>query len=105
MHVERRREARHLFLAVAEITEPRSRYAVSTRTNDISPSGCYVDMLNPLAAGAELHVRIVHRGEVVDVPARVVHSQVNMGMGICFTPTDTLQTRVLGQWLEGNDAA
>ncbi len=99
MHEERRQAARHPFFATAEITELRTRYFVIARTNELSRSGCYMDMLSPLGAGTALEVRIIHDGETVDIPARVVHSEPNVGMGLSFGPSDSCQA--LDRWLAG----
>jgi len=98
---ERRRSARHPFFASAEIREPRTKYSVTARTNELSRGGCYMDMMNPLGSGAALEVRIIHGGEVVDVPARVVHAQPNVGMGLSFGPADSAQLQMLDRWLTG----
>ena len=98
---DRRRSARHLFFASAEITEPLTEYFVSARTNELCRGGCHVDMLNPLFSGTALEVRIVHEGETFSVPARVVHSRPNLGMGLSFGPANTAQMQLLDRWLAG----
>ena len=101
---ERRRSARRPFFASAEITEPETRYFVKARTNELSRGGCYIDMLNPLLRETALEVRIIRGGEAMDIPARVVHSQPNIGMGLRFDVADSSPMGVLDQWLADVDA-
>src|SRR5688572_22431556 len=96
---ERRRSARYPFYASAEITEPTSRYFVIARTNELSRTGCYMDMVSPLGAGSALEVRIVHEGDALNMPARVVHSQPNVGMGLSFDAKEPAQAELLDRWL------
>ena len=101
---ERRRWVRHAFFAPAEITEPETRYFARARTSDLSRGGCYIDMMSPLFRESALEVRITHGGEAMDLPARVVHSERYIGMGLRFDAANSSQTGVLDRWLAGADA-
>jgi hypothetical protein len=103
MHLERRHAARRPFFATAEVTAPRWRYVVVARTNELSRAGCYVDMPNPFHAGTELSIRLVHDGEVVELPGRVVHAQPNVGMGVRFACTGAAPLARLDRWLDSTD--
>jgi hypothetical protein len=57
-----------------------------------------MDMLNPLPSGSAVRVRLTHGGETFEVPARVIHSAPNVGMGLAFEPPEVAQLS-LGRWL------
>jgi hypothetical protein len=95
---ERRRSVRQLFFAEARITESRTRYSVTSQTNELSSGGCHLDMRNPLATGSTVSVRLTHGGETVEIPARVVHSTPNVGMGVAFEAAAAAEP-VLSRWL------
>jgi hypothetical protein len=97
---ERRWSARHLFFADAEISEPQTRFSVRSQTNELSSGGCHVDMRCPLSSGSLVRVRITHGGETVEIPARVVHSTPNVGMGLAFEAADEVED-VVSRWLDG----
>jgi hypothetical protein len=98
MVTERRRSARHLFFADAEISDAQA-YRVRSHTNELSRGGCYMDIVSPLASGSAVRVRLTHAGETLELPARVVHSTPNIGMGLAFEPVEGAE-QVLGRWLD-----
>ncbi len=90
---------RYSFVADVELIELQSETAVRARTSDLSLTGCYVDFLNPFAAGAHVRLRITHRERTFEALGRVAHSQPGMGMGIAFTRIEPDQKALLEKWL------
>ena len=44
---QRRRTPRYMFIASAELLEPKTDVRIATRVSELSIYGCYMDMLNP----------------------------------------------------------
>ena len=100
-----RRSPRFPFFADARITEAETRSNMTARTSELCRHGCYMDMMNPFLLGTPLRIRIVHHGQSLDAAVRVVHSQPNIGMGICFDEVDPGHTGILEGWLSELQAA
>ncbi len=58
LEADRRGAQRHPFSADAEVTELRSGLKLSARVSDLSLKGCYIDTLNPYAAGTAVSLRL-----------------------------------------------
>ena len=56
---DRRVAPRYPLILVAEITDLLSTMKFTARTADISRTGCYIDMLQPLPRGTQVHVRLI----------------------------------------------
>jgi hypothetical protein len=69
------------------------------RLSDISREGCYVDTICPFAANAPVALKIFRGDQSFKTEAKVVYSQVGMGMGLLFTRTEPEQLRLLLTWL------
>jgi hypothetical protein len=65
----------------------------------LSPQGCYVDTLNPLAVGAAVRVQIHRAGLILDVLASVSSRHVGSGMGLEFEEITQPQRAILESWL------
>jgi len=96
---ERRCANRSPFVAPVEMFEMRTGSRIQARTSDLSPQGCYVDTLNPLALGAAVRIQIHRSGLILDVLANVSSRHVGSGMGLEFEEITEPQKAVLESWL------
>ena len=97
MFVIERKSPRFPFIASAQVTETRTEARLDARTSDLSRDGCYLDMLNPLPAGTRLKINVTHHNQQLDAVGRVVHSELNVGMGVHFEEVG--QKSVIDAWL------
>lgn len=97
---DRRSAPRYSLVLAAEITEHSSGALLRGRTSDVSRTGCYVDMLNPIPAGSAINVKLMHENEVFEAAGKIVYSSPGMGMGIAFEmPLPAAQSALLCRWL------
>lgn len=96
---ERRRHLRFPFTAAVDAIEPRSETKLSGRTSDLSSSGCYVDSLSPFPTGTAIRIRLTRQDVVFEAEAKVVSSQVGMGMGVEFVSATPKHVRIFQTWL------
>jgi hypothetical protein len=96
---ERRSSSRRPFTAGVSVVEPVSQTEIKAHTTDLSFGGCYIDTMNPLPAGTEMHLRLIKNGKSFHTKARVIHGQSGVGMGLLFTEIDGTQRPVLERWL------
>jgi hypothetical protein len=96
---ERRRDQRFPFVASVEAVEPKSSAKILGRTSDISAGGCYVDTISPFSAGTIFRIRLTKEAVTFEADARVVMSQVGMGMGVAFISAMPQQMRIFQKWL------
>ena len=97
MYVVERRSPRFPFIASAQVVETRTEAKLQARTSDLSREGCYLDMLNPLPTGTRLKINVTHRNQELDAVGLVVHSELNVGMGVQFEEIG--QRAVIDAWL------
>ena len=97
MYVVERRSPRFPFIAAAQVVETRTEARLQARTSDLSREGCYLDMLNPLPTGTRLKINVTHQNQQIEAFGRVVHSQLNVGMGVQFEEIG--QRAVIDSWL------
>jgi PilZ domain len=97
MYIVERKSPRFPFIASAQVTETRTEARLQARLSDISREGCYLDMLNPLPMGTRLKINVTHHDQQLDAVGRVVHSELNVGMGVQFEEID--QSSVMDAWL------
>jgi PilZ domain len=97
MYVLERRSPRFPFIASAQVVETRTEARLQARTSDLSREGCYLDMLNPLPTGTRLKIHVTHQNQQIEAVGRVVHSQLNVGMGVQFEEIG--QGAVIDAWL------
>ena len=97
MYVVERKSPRFPFIASAQVVETRTEARLQARTGDLSREGCYLDMLNPLPTGTRLKISVMHHNQELDAVGRVVHSELNVGMGIQFEEIG--QRAVIDSWL------
>jgi PilZ domain-containing protein len=97
MYVMERKSPRFPFIASAQVIETHTEARLQARTSDISREGCYLDMLNPLPTGTLLKINVTHQNKQLDAVGRVIHSQLNVGMGVRFEEVG--QRSVIDAWL------
>jgi hypothetical protein len=88
------------FVASVEVTELRSGTRLSARTSELGLGGCYVDALNPFAAGTQVKLRILRDQGAFEATAKVVYSDPSFGMGLSFVEIAPDQRLILENWLE-----
>lgn len=101
----RRAAPRYQFTAPAEVFEPISGTRVTGRTCDISASGCYVEIAEPLAPKSAVQLRIAKEGVTFEAWASVVHSEPGRGMGVVFLTVAPKQNNLLAGWIGKLSAA
>lgn len=95
---ERRLCPRCPFTAAVTAVEPASQTEIDAHTTDLSLGGCYVDAMNPLPAGTEIHLRLTKNGKSFHAKTRIVYSTPSVGMGLLFTEMARSQRPVLERW-------
>jgi hypothetical protein len=98
--LERRRYARFPLVAFVEALEPKSNSQISGRTSDVSLGGCYVDTINPFPEGTVIRISLTKEKVSFEANAKVVFSQVGMGMGVAFTSAEKTQCRIYQKWID-----
>jgi len=96
---ERRRALRHPIVLGAELVDIATGAKFTARTSDVSRTGCYLDMLNPIPQESMIRIRITHGDEVFEATARVAYISPGLGMGIAFTEVGIGATAMLDRWL------
>jgi len=99
--VNRRAAPRYPLVLAAEVTQLSNGTKLHGRTADVSRTGCYIDMLNPIPAGTQIHVRLVSGAESFETHARVAYAIPRLGMGIAFQgEVSASQSAILNHWLD-----
>ena len=98
--LEHRRHVRFPLTAFVEALEPTSNTQISGRSSDVSLSGCYVDTLSPFPEGTVIRIRLTSENTSFEANAKVVYSQVGMGMGVAFTSAEKDQFRIYQGWID-----
>jgi hypothetical protein len=97
---DRRSSPRYPLILSAEVSDKISGAKFSARTADVSRTGCYIDMLNPIPAGSQVAVRLQHDNEFFEADGRVVYISPGLGMGIAFVSNvPPAQQAILDRWL------
>ena len=96
---ERRRALRFPFTAEFEALEPKSGAQIHGRVSDLGSAGCYVDTISPFPLGTAIKIRIRKDKECFEADAKVVHSQMHMGMGLAFVHAEPAQIVLFRKWL------
>jgi len=96
---EQRRHVRFPLTAFVEALEPKSNMQISGRSSDVSLGGCYVDTLNPFSTGTLIRIRLTKENVSFEANAKVVFSQIGMGMGVAFTSAEKDQFRIFQEWI------
>jgi PilZ domain-containing protein len=98
--LEHRRHLRFPLTAFVEALESKSNTQISGRSSDVSLGGCYVDTLNPFSEGTLIRIRLTRANISFEANAKVVYSQIGMGMGIAFTSAEKDQFQVYQKWID-----
>lgn len=97
---ERRAAPRFPLVLLAEVTDRLSSSKFAARTSDVSRAGCYIDMLNPLPPGTQIHVRLQNEREEFEASGKVIYVSPGLGMGVAFAENlPANQQEVLDRWL------
>lgn len=96
---ERRGGDRRSLVDTAQFTELRTNTNWKARLYDLSPTGCYIEMMNPPPEGTEIRVRLTLKGEPFEAQAVVVRFEQHMGIGVRFTEIDPANQQVLNRFL------
>ena len=90
-------------MLAAEVVELPHGARMSARISDVSPTGCYIDTLNPVPKNSKVRLRITHRDEVFEALGRVVYVSPGLGMGVTFEGVAPEQLDRLVRWLGETD--
>jgi hypothetical protein len=90
---------RYPFSPAVEAVDVLANTRISGRLSDLGRNGCYMDTISPFAPEAAVTLTITKDNESFKTQAKVVYSQIGMGMGLLFTTAEPEQLRLLGTWL------
>jgi hypothetical protein len=90
---------RYPFSPPVEVMDIKADIRVIGRLSDIARNGCYIETISPFAERAAVMLTITCDDQSFKTRAKVVHSQIGMGMGLLFTTSEPEQLHVLGSWL------
>ena len=96
---EHRRHARFPLTAFVEALDPKSNTQISGRSSDVSLGGCYVDTLNPFPEGTVIRIRLTKENVSFEANAKVIFSQIGMGMGVAFLSAEKDQFQIYQKWI------
>ncbi|MGH9718253.1 MAG: PilZ domain-containing protein [Candidatus Acidiferrales bacterium] len=99
----RRTNPRFPFSADAEITL-RDGNGLCAKLSELSSRGCYIDTLEPVPVGTEMHISIRDGVLSCDVDGRVIYEHTGsgfgvFGMGVLFADMGAQQHNTIGAWL------
>ena len=96
---DRRNAPRYPLTLIAEVTDRLSSAKFTARTSDVSRTGCYIDMLNPLPRGTRIQVRLTNQKEVFESAATVMYVSPGLGIGVAFAEDLRAdQLAILDRW-------
>jgi hypothetical protein len=84
MDQERRCTPRYHFVAQAELSDEERTILLQARVSDLSLSGCYLDMIQPLPAGTQVVLYVTDDSGSFQARGKIVYSVPNLGAGIAF---------------------
>ena len=96
--INQRRSPRSSFVVTAEITDETSRTVIA-RLRDLNLYGCYIEMMNPLAQGASLSIKVSAGKGGFQARGRVIYSDPNTGSGVEFQGLEPQYQAILEEWL------
>jgi hypothetical protein len=97
---ERRLFPRYSIVGTAEIWEQGYNFSNRGTVTDISLSGCYVQMLNPMAIGQKLRFILTLGKTTFEGDAVVVNQHPSLGMGIDFENLSSDQQKSLNACIQ-----
>src|ERR1700687_1188638 len=93
---EKRISPRFPFSPNVEAIDVQAETQILGRHSDISWNGCYVDTINSFAKNTAVALTVTRNSQSFKTQAKVVYSQIGMGMGLFFTTAEPEQLPVLG---------
>jgi hypothetical protein len=97
---ERRIFPRYSIVGTAEIWEQGYSFSNRGTVTDISMSGCYVQMLNPMTIGQKLRFKLTLGKTSFEGDAVVVNQHPSLGMGIDFENLTAEQQKNLNSCIQ-----
>jgi hypothetical protein len=98
---ERRGSDRVQLIATAEVIELKTGARFKSRTTDLGPGGCFVDIKTPFPVGTKVRVNLIMRSSNFEAPGVVVYSQYGLGMGVSFEEMTPPRREAFAAWLGG----
>jgi PilZ domain len=96
---ERRASQRVTLVATAQVVDMSTGTHLSGRISDLSLEGCYIDVMTPFGAGAQVRLRIRYNSQAVELDANVRFSHAALGMGVAFNALSPAQTEMISSWI------
>ncbi len=87
---------RFAFIAEAEIDGMKD----CARVSELSARGCYIDSINPLPKGTDVHIRVRYGCSKCEFSGTVIYTHAGFGMGVVFGELTAQQRSTLDVWLE-----
>jgi hypothetical protein len=98
---DRRQTPRYPLVMIAEVTVVSTGVQLTTRTSDVSRTGCYLDTLNPVPKGQRIRLRLIQKGQSFEADAIVMYVSNGLGMGVRFQEgLSPRQLAILERWIE-----
>jgi hypothetical protein len=101
LRVTKPRARRYPFNATIELTDLDSEVQVRGQTSNLSLFGCQANILNQLAVGSRIRIRISHLGSVFTALGRVAYVGAKGDMGVHFTSIEQTNQLILEEWVAG----
>jgi hypothetical protein len=98
MEVRKPRPPRSPLVAEVEIFDPQSGQTTQATTVDLSLSGCYLQMPNPLPLRTVVRLKISYNDSSLTIFGDVVRSQPGQGMGVRFRAFEPNQIELIKGW-------
>jgi hypothetical protein len=98
--VEGRLHVRFPFTARAEVIRENISAVLTTRLQEISLRGCYLEYI-PIQKTDRVLVKLSAQGDFFEAGATVIYSQPNSGTALAFRRIEPHFTEVLKKWLAG----
>lgn len=103
MEAKKPRSPRTPLVASAECVDAQSSRVIRAQTSDVSLSGCYLEMPEPLPIRSALTLKLTYNGSSLSLFADVVRSEKGKGMGVKFRGVEPAQLAALKSWLFAAD--
>ncbi|HWG58091.1 MAG TPA: PilZ domain-containing protein [Candidatus Acidoferrales bacterium] len=102
-YAAKRVNPRFPFFADAELTL-RDGTWIPAQLSELSARGCYIDTLQPIAVGTELHLSICDGLSTCELPGKVIYKHSGgglgvVGMGVVFGEVPAEQQPAIEGWL------
>lgn len=98
--IDRRESKRITYICEVECEAAGAR-RITTRINDISLTGMFIDSMTSFAVGAVLKLKFRVKDQLIEALGEVRYSMPHVGMGVRFINLNAEQTAVLESLIEG----